>query len=179
MHVQTRLHRTHAYAHFLVRASGVISQRLAQVLRVPQNHSISDHVSLGCPISFVSSDFLFTNLFSDATFRIIYTTDYRRKLVFFCRGERGECLATWPIRSQTQVRSPSSASMSLTRTRRSNTLPGTGMSRTSTTQRSPPLRFLIYLDIPELTAAASIQQQQAGFHRVDIRFIRKMASRKC
>ena len=59
-----------------------MTARLAQdcqVLRVSQNHSISDHVSLGCPISVRSLLFFFTNLFSDATFRIIYTSDWNQK----------------------------------------------------------------------------------------------------
>ena len=65
--------RTHTRI-FLVRTSHVMTARVAQVLRVSQNHSISDHVSLGCPMSSFPSDFLCTSLFSGATFRIIYTT---------------------------------------------------------------------------------------------------------
>ena len=51
-----------------------------------------------------------------------------------------------PLR--TQVMSPSSAPMS-----------ATGISRTITTRQSPPLRMLTYLDILEIQAAASIQEQ--------------------
>ena len=37
------------------------------------------HVSFGCSVSFVSSDLLLTNLFSDATFSIIHTADWNQK----------------------------------------------------------------------------------------------------
>ena len=74
-----------------------------------------------------------------------------------------ECLAELPIRLQTQVVSPSSVSMPTTSTRPSTSPTATGISRTRTTPQSPPLRILIDLDIPELQAAASTQQQQAWF----------------
>ena len=83
MNFSGALHCTHAYAHFfLLRTSHVMTARVAQdchVLRVSQNHSIFSHVSLACSLLFASSDFLFTNLFSDATLRILYTTDWNRK----------------------------------------------------------------------------------------------------
>ena len=50
------------------------------------------------------------------------------------------------------------------RQRRSISSTATGISRTITTRQSwPPQRILMYLDIPELQAAASTQQQQAEF----------------
>ena len=75
-----------------------------------------------------------------------------------------ECLAIWPIRLQAQVMSPSSASMSVTSTRRSTSPTATGISRTIIARQSlPPPRISMYFDIPELQAAASTQQQQAEF----------------
>ena len=80
--MQRTPYRTHAYAHFslahLTRDDCTCGSRLS-VLRVSQNHSISHHVSLETPISSVPSDFLFTNLFSDAIFRFIHTTDWNQK----------------------------------------------------------------------------------------------------
>ena len=80
--VQRTRHRTHVYAHFsrphLARDDCMCSSKL-KVWRVLKDQSISDHVLLGCPISSVPSDFLFTNLFSDATFRIIYTIGWNQK----------------------------------------------------------------------------------------------------
>ena len=67
-------------------------------------------------------------------------------------------LAIWPIRSQTQVMSPRSASMSVASARRSTFRPETWASSKSTTRRSPPPRTLIYLDILEHHAAASNRQ---------------------
>ena len=68
-------------------------------------------------------------------------------------------LAIWPIRVQTQVLSPSSASVSVASTRRSTFRPETGVSSNSTTRQSPLRRTSIYLDIREHQAAASTRQQ--------------------
>ena len=64
--------------------------------------------------------------------------------------------SVWPSgqSDHRQVESPSSASMSVTSTRRSTSPAATGISRTITTQLSPQLRILIHLDTPELQAAA-------------------------
>ena len=90
-----------------------------------------------------------------------------------------ECLAIWPIRSQELVMSPSFALMSVTSTRRSTSPTATGISLTITTRQSPPLRILVYLDILDLQAAASTQQQQAGFPPCRNQVHWRTVSRKC
>ena len=92
--VQTTPHRTHVHAHFS-RVARVAED--CQVLRVSQNHSISDRVSFGCSVSSVSSDFLFTDQFSDATFRIINTTDWNQKNPLCHSAVGWKCLAICPI----------------------------------------------------------------------------------
>ena len=76
-----------------------------------------------------------------------------------------ECLAAWPIRLQTQVRSPSSVSKPAMSTRWSTSLTATRISRTTATPpRSPqPRNLMYYLGTQERQAAASMQPQQAGF----------------
>ena len=87
--------RTHT-RFFLVRTKHVMTARVApdcQVLRVSQNHFISDHVSLECSaLSFSSDSLSLHQLFSDATFRIIYATDWKQKTSVPLRREV-ECLA--------------------------------------------------------------------------------------
>ena len=61
----------------------------------------------------------------------------------------------WPIRSQTQVMSPSSASMSVASICRTTFRTETLVSSRRTTRRSPLPRTLTYFNIPEHEAAAS------------------------
>ena len=73
---------------------------------------------------------------------------------------------SWVRRSSARFE-PSSASMSVTSTRRSTAPPKTRILRTNTTQQSPPLNVLIYLDILELQTAAN-------WVHTEIRVIRKL-----
>ena len=167
--VQTTPHRTHAYAHFsrehLTRDDCTCGSRLS-VLRVAQNHSSSDHVSLGCAISSVPFDFLIASLFSDATFRIIYTTYWNQK--------RPQCHSAvgwnvWPSGQTdlTQVTSPSSASMSVTSTRWSTL---STRNRNFTHEYGATVASTEDLDLPRHSGASSSEQ---GFRRVETRFIMK------
>ena len=118
---------------------------------------------LGIPSHPLPPIFPSTNLFSDATFRIISTTYWNQNIILCHSAVAWHVWPSGKIRLQTQVMSSSSASMSVTNTRRSTSPTATRISRTSATQQSPPLRIFMHLDILELQAAASMQQQQARF----------------
>ena len=96
--------------------------------------------------------FLFTCNLTDST---DFLTDANDKIKLTTRSASlgMDCLAIWQVRSQTQVMSPSSASVSVASIRRSIFRPETSVSRSSSTLRSPLLRTLIYLNIPEHQAA--------------------------
>ena len=73
-------HCTHVCAHFSCEHSmRDVWLKGWTILWVCENNFIPSHVSCGWSVSSVSCDSLNTNLFSDATFRIIYTTDWHQK----------------------------------------------------------------------------------------------------
>ena len=165
--------RTHAHI-VLESTSCVTSGSWARRLCVfEQNHSIPNLASFGCSVSFVSSDFLFTHLFSGATFRIIYTAAWNQKIPL-CHSAVG-----WNVLASGQ----------------SNPAPDTGYEPKfcidvsnehtpinlydSNRNFPPPLRTLMYLGIPELEAAPSIQQQQGEFPPCRNKVQQEIASRKC
>ena len=138
-------------------------------------------VSFGSSVSSVPCNLLLTNLFSDATFRLVHTADWNKKIPLHLSAVGwNECLAIWPIRLQTQVMSPSSASMSATSTRRSTSPTATGISRTTTTRQSlPPPRILMYLNTQDRQEAASTQPQRAEFPPCRNKVHLEIVSRKC
>ena len=71
-------------------------------------------------------------------------------------------LPIWPIRLQTQVTSPSSASTSVASTRRSTFPPEISFSSKSTTRQSLLPRTSTYLDIPEPQAAAGTRSKHSS-----------------
>ena len=88
-------------------------------------------------------------------------------------------LVIWPIRLQTQVMSPSSASMSVASTRRSTFRPGTWASSKGTTRQS--LLASEDLNLPQHSGASSSSQHTAASssHSVETWFIRDSASGNC
>ena len=154
--VQITHHLTHTRALFLA-AHATCVTRLAQgaddSLCVWKSHFIIGHVFVECSFDPVSSYLVIAYYHTD-------TTDWNQTKPVRDSTLPVERLVIWPIRLQTQVLSPSSASMSVASTRRSTFRPETWFSSKSTTRRPSLLpRTSIYLDILEHQAAASTRQQ--------------------
>ena len=127
-----------------------LAQGLDDLFVCLKSHSFIGHVFVECSLDPVSSYFLITCCLS-------YATD-RNQIKSLCNSaQMWTVWPIWPIRSQTQVMSPRSASMSVASTRRSTFGPDTWASSKSTTRQSPPARTSINLDILEHQAAASIR----------------------
>ena len=134
-----------------------MAQELDDLFVCLKSHSFIGHVVVECSFDSVSFYFLITYCLTDTTYCLSYTTD-RNQIKPLCNSaQMWTVWPIWPIRSQTQVMSPRSASMSVASTRRSTFGPDTWASSKSTTPQSPPARTLINLDILVHQAAASIR----------------------
>ena len=102
---------------------------------------------------FIFSKFLSTCYLTDATDYITDATDWNQIKPPVQLRLGMDCLAIWLVRTQTQVMSPSSASMSLASARRSTFRPETLVSCSSTTLRSPPGRVPPLLKLCSLGAS--------------------------
>ena len=106
---------------FSVRTLHVITRVAQDILRASKVMLSSVMSLLNIP-STPFPHFLFTYCLTDAT-------DWNQ-IKTLCSFRSGmDCLAIWPVRSQTQGMSPSSASMSVASTRRSTFRPETSVSR--------------------------------------------------
>ena len=178
------LHRMHTRAIFLAAhartpdVSTHLAPGLDDLFVCLKSHSIIGHVFVECSFDPDSSYFLLTcNLTDDTCCHLLRCRLESDQTRVQLRSEM-DCLATWPVGSQTQVMSPSSASTLIASTRRSTFHPETCISRQSTTRRSPRLRTFICLDFLGLQAAASIRQQ-AGFPLCRNLVHQGLASRLC
>ena len=164
--------RTHTRALFLAvhaRTPDVITrlgQGLGNLFVCLKSHSIIGHVFVECSFDPVSSCFLITYCLTDTTYCLSYATDRNQSETPVLLRSGVDRLAIWPIRLQTQVMSPSSASMSVASRRRSTFRPETWVSRKSTTRRSPLPRTLIYLHILLRHSRASSSSQHSAASRV-------------
>ena len=164
--------RTHTRALFLTvhaRTPDVVArlgQGLGDLFVCLKSHSIIGHVFVECSFDPVSSYFLITYCLTDTTYCLSYATDGSQSETPVLLRSGVDSLATRSIRLQTQVMSPSSASMSIASTRRSTFRPETCVSRKRKTRQSPLPRTLIYLHILLRHSGASSRSQHSAASRV-------------